>query len=107
VHPLVVHCKRDAYDVYIGRGSVWGNDFSHLPNTKARFHVVDRSTAIACYRQQLWRRLEAGDVSLEELAALQGKRLGCWCAPKPCHGEVLVAASGWAAAEIRRRERSR
>ena len=23
---------------------------------------------------------------------LWGKRLGCWCAPKACHGELLVAA---------------
>ena len=34
---------------------------------------------------------------MEKLAALKGKRLGCWCAPGPCHGEVLVAAAEWAA----------
>ena len=21
---------------------------------------------------------------------LRGKTLGCWCAPKPCHGDVLL-----------------
>lgn len=26
-HPLVVHCKRARYDVYIGRPSQWGNPF--------------------------------------------------------------------------------
>jgi hypothetical protein len=25
--------------------------------------------------------------SLEEL---RSKRLGCWCAPKACHGDVLI-----------------
>ena len=24
-HPLVVHCKRAAYDVYVGRPTIWGN----------------------------------------------------------------------------------
>lgn len=28
---MVVHCKREPYDVYIGRGSKWGNPFSHNP----------------------------------------------------------------------------
>ena len=27
---------------------------------------------------------------IDRLADLRGKRLGCWCAPKPCHGDVLV-----------------
>jgi hypothetical protein len=28
---------------------------------------------------------------------LQGKALGCWCAPEPCHGDILKqwADSGW------------
>ena len=25
------------------------------------------------------------------LSELRGKRLGCWCKPKPCHGDVLSA----------------
>ena len=31
-----------------------------------------------------------GDVFRARLLALKGKRLGCWCAPDPCHGHVLV-----------------
>jgi hypothetical protein len=27
---------------------------------------------------------------LDRLPELEGKTLGCWCAPKPCHGDVLV-----------------
>ena len=26
----VVHCKKELYDVYIGRPSKWGNPFSHI-----------------------------------------------------------------------------
>ena len=27
---------------------------------------------------------------MNRLAELDGKTLGCWCAPNPCHGDVLV-----------------
>ena len=26
----------------------------------------------------------------DELLALDGKRLGCWCKPDPCHGDAIV-----------------
>lgn len=26
----VVHCKKEPYDVYIGRPSKWGNPFTHI-----------------------------------------------------------------------------
>lgn len=28
------------------------------------------------------------------LPELAGKTLGCWCAPRPCHGDVLVRLAG-------------
>lgn len=27
---------------------------------------------------------------LKELPTLRGKKLGCWCSPDSCHGDVLV-----------------
>jgi hypothetical protein len=107
----VVHCKRAAYDVYIGRGrdprtgepGEWGNPFSHRPSRVPGVIVVGSvEEAIARYRSHLWEELRAGRLALECLAALEGKRLGCWCAPAPCHGEVLAAAAAWAAAQLRR-----
>jgi hypothetical protein len=106
---LVVHCMRDDYDVYIGRGKdphtlewgEWGNPFSHRESTSS---MVNRANsveeAIESYKQDLWRRLRDGRLSVEKLAALKGKRLGCWCAPGPCHGEVLAAAAEWAATRL-------
>ena len=26
----------------------------------------------------------------EELKRLKGKKLGCWCKPERCHGDVIV-----------------
>jgi hypothetical protein len=102
MHAHVVHCKRDPYDVYIGRPSRWGNPYSHLADSRATAVVDSRDKAIAAYRIHLWAQVRDGEVTLEDLAELHGKTLGCWCAPKACHGEVLVAAAAWAVAELER-----
>lgn len=98
----VVHVKREEYDVYVGRPSRWGNPYSHKPGTSARYRVATVEEAIAAYRRHLWRQIRSGAISLEELASLDGKTLGCWCAPGPCHAEVLVEAARWAARELER-----
>ena len=108
----VVHCKRAEYDIYIGRGvdprtgepGRWGNPFSHRPSGALGVtRVASRDEAIERYRRWLWERIKAGEVDLAALASLHGKALGCWCAPQPCHGEVLEAASFWAVREQARR----
>jgi hypothetical protein len=100
----VVHCKRESYDVYIGRGrdprcgerGRWGNPF-RIGRDGDRDEVIDK------YRRWLWEQIRAGSIDLAELAALHGKVLGCWCAPRGCHGEVLEAAASWARGEQARR----
>jgi hypothetical protein len=93
----VVHCQVAAYDVYVGRGcdpadggkSCWGNPF-RIGRDGRRAEVIEK------HRRWLWVSICSGDVSVEELAGLAGQVLGCWCAPKSCHGETLVRASEWA-----------
>lgn len=85
----VVHCKRDSYDVYVGRPGPWGNPYEIGRDGS-------RDDVIASYRSWLWREIETGRVALAELASLRGKTLGCWCSPLRCHGEVLLAAAEWA-----------
>lgn len=75
----VVHCKKDKYDVYIGRPSKWGNPFP-LGNYLKREHCVED------YRTWL---LEQTNL-LRDLKELKGKCLGCWCKPLACHGDVLA-----------------
>jgi len=75
----VVHCKKEKYDVYIGRPSRWGNPF-----TIGRDGTRDE--VIAKYRTYLMR----SDSLMKALPELKGKILGCWCKPKPCHGDILV-----------------
>lgn len=83
----VVHCKKAPFDVYIGRPSKWGNPFSHLSGTLAKFRVSSREEAVKRYEEYL---LSRPDLVAAAKRELRGKVLGCWCAPKPCHGDVLA-----------------
>jgi hypothetical protein len=47
---------------------------------------AERERAINAYREWVVAQPELMS-SLEEL---RSKRLGCWCAPKACHGNVLI-----------------
>lgn len=75
----VVHCKKEAYDVYIGRPSKWGNPFTIGKDGS-------RSEVIAKYETFLRNSPEL----LQDVPSLKGKVLGCWCSPRPCHGDILV-----------------
>ena len=79
--------------VRIDRRTRWGNPF--LIGRDG-----DRDQVIARYRADLWRRIRAGEIALDALAALHGRDLACHCAPAPCHGEVLARAAAWAAARL-------
>lgn len=83
--------------VYIGRGSMWGNEYTHIhTGTKATYRVDTVEQAIEAFRIDLWKRLKSGEVTVHDLLKLSGKRLACFCKPKPCHGDVLVKAVEWA-----------
>jgi len=84
----VVHCKKESYDVYIGRPSKWGNPYSHKEGTTAEYKVTSRDKAIDSYRHYIL--YGAGQHLLKDLHELEGKVLGCWCKPKRCHGDILI-----------------
>lgn len=77
----VVHCKREKHDVYIGRPSPWGNPFKLEQDT-------DEARASALKQYEAW--LVEQPHLMGRLDSLRGKTLGCWCAPKACHGDVLA-----------------
>lgn len=75
----VVHCRREPCDEYVGRPTIWGNPFV-LGRDGNRAAVIDK------YRAWLLGQPEL----MEALPTLRGKILGCWCAPKRCHADVLL-----------------
>lgn len=95
----VVHVGRDICDVYIGRdfGGWAGSKYAN-PFPIDRNH--DREEALTRYAGWLRREIQAGRITAQELSALDGKRLGCWCKPKPCHGDILAQFVEWAVKEV-------
>ena len=79
MNKLVVHCKKSNYDVYIGRPSIWGNPFI-IGKDGTRSEVIEK------YRN--W--IKTQPQLLAKLHTLRGKRLGCYCAPHACHGDILA-----------------
>lgn len=75
----VVHCKREPYDIYVGRPTKWGNPFKLL-------READRPAVLNAYREWIMRQPGL----LAALPELRGKVLACWCAPKLCHADVLL-----------------
>ncbi|QYW03369.1 hypothetical protein pEaSNUABM34_00067 [Erwinia phage pEa_SNUABM_34] len=88
------------FDVRIDRESMWGNKFYMKNESKE-----ERARVIYEYGVWLWTKIYNGDITLSQLDALYGKRLGCWCSPKPCHGDELRKAVEWAHATICKWER--
>lgn len=75
----VVHWKHEPFDIDIRRPAKWGNPF-RIGVDGTRSQVIDK------YRQYVLNTPEL----LADIEELRGKVLGCWCHPKPCHGDVLV-----------------
>ncbi len=81
--PKVLNRSKDKitpFAVYVGRPNKWGNPF-----------VIgrdgNREEVIAKYKGWLSRQLAKGMLDLVEL---RGKDLVCWCAPLPCHADILL-----------------
>lgn len=79
-HPLVVNIKNSGCDIYVGRPTKWGNPF-YLGNES------DRERILEDYLHWIARKPELiADAKRE----LRGKVLGCHCAPKACHADILA-----------------
>ncbi|KKN98902.1 hypothetical protein LCGC14_0141440 [marine sediment metagenome] len=83
-----VNIRRSEYDVYIGRAGhghdgIFGNPFSGIRDG-------GREKAIALYRKYFLERLKNDQEFVAQVEKLKGKRLGCFCKPKACHGDVIV-----------------
>lgn len=79
----VANKKRgEPYDVYIGRGSPFGNPYT-IGIDGDRDEVIDK------YRYYFQREIRANPAFVVKVDALAGKRLGCFCRPAACHGDVI------------------
>ncbi len=85
----VVNIKNfEKYDVYIGRGSKFGNPFTHYKHLGGPLIIVaSREEAIQKYKDWVYEQPELIKIIKDEL---KNKILGCYCKPLPCHGDFLL-----------------
>lgn len=66
--------------IYIGRPTKWGNPFQ-IGRDGSRAEVIAKFED----------HLRANPALVEAVRReLRGRNLACWCAPMPCHGDVLL-----------------
>ena len=77
---MIVNKNKSPYDVYIGRGTKWGNPF-RISFDGTRKEVIRKYIIyLLIYKREL----------IEEARKeLKGKVMGCHCKPLPCHGDFL------------------
>jgi ParB-like chromosome segregation protein Spo0J len=76
---LVRWAEAEGLFIPVDRRTEWGNPFE-MP------YDGDRATVIRNYEEHY---LPHKPTLLARLPELRGKALGCWCAPQPCHADVL------------------
>jgi hypothetical protein len=84
----VVNLRRAPFDVYIGRAGkglsgYFGNPF-RLAGEEQRGATIDR------FRAYFLSRIESDPEFRARVLDLRGKRLGCFCKPAACHGDVIA-----------------
>ena len=78
-------------NIYIGRNmefyvpgatsSKWRNPFS--------IKKYGRDECLEKYKEYILKKINENP-EIYNLNEINGKNLGCWCAPEPCHGNILI-----------------
>ena len=85
-------------NVYIGRKRIVFIDGQRFPPNDSTFanpfkigkNCNTLEESIEKYKKHLMTLIETNPNVKKELSSLKGKTLGCWCKPKPCHGDILL-----------------
>lgn len=76
--------KGEPFDVYIGRGTPWGNPFAIGDGG------MDRTDVVKKYEEYFNEIILKDENKRREILGLKGKILGCHCKPQACHGDVIA-----------------
>ena len=76
---VVVNINNESYDIFIGRPSIWGNPYK-IGKDGTRNEVIEK----------YYHYIKSSNYLMSKIHRLRGRTLGCYCKPKPCHGDVLV-----------------
>ncbi len=98
----VVNIHVADYDVYVGRAGRGEDGYLGNPCRIIGGDGIDerlrRAQSLHKFVAYFKQRIMADAVFRDRVSALAGQRLGCHCAPAPCHAEVYAAwvNDGWA-----------
>lgn len=82
----VVNMLYTECDVYVGRAGKGRDGYFGNP-----FRVEgNRATSIEKYRSYFIERVRVDPEFKRRVLALRGKTLGCFCAPLPCHANIIA-----------------
>lgn len=93
---VVVNLRCDDFDVYIGRpgkglAGIFGSPIKmYRPCPECGLVHRTRGSTLACFRQYFVRRCNMDPTFWAAVWELRGKRIGCFCKPHPCHGDVIA-----------------
>lgn len=92
----VTNIRYQDYDVYIGRPGQEQDGYFGNPIIRDEecficnmIHTKPGET-IECYRTYFQYRISTDEEFVRKIQTLKDKRLGCFCKPRACHGDVIV-----------------
>jgi hypothetical protein len=91
----VVNRRKEQEDRYVGRGTIFGNQWTHLQGKSlALFIVGTREEAIAKYKEWFYNKIESDAEFKAEVLKLKDKKLGCYCKQEncevACHADIIA-----------------
>ncbi len=78
----VVNLRKEKYTIYIGRGSIFGNPFIIGKDGNRQDVIIKYEKWV---RKCLYLPIGKAISNLPKDAIL-----GCYCAPKACHGDIIM-----------------
>jgi hypothetical protein len=85
---VVVNINKEQFDIYIGRAGR-GED-GYFGNPFRTGSGISREDAVQKFQKYFTERIQKDSEFKRRVLALKGKRLGCFCKPKGCHGDVIA-----------------
>ena len=75
--------------IYIGRPSLFGNPYTSKDSKIAKYKVGSKKEAIDGYREHILDNKNILEELIKQLEENGYNKLGCFCKPSGCHGDVL------------------
>lgn len=92
----VVNLQHASWHVYIGRRGRGFDGYFGNPYVVGKVcqrcgspHLTPGAT-LPCFKDYFYERLLADVEFRKRVKTLKGKRLGCFCKPGPCHGDIIM-----------------